>query len=183
MCNKQCCLCLSVPLPFLLSALLLGLGSVSNNTSSLILQHLITFLSVFATAPAGWAAHAEQLKMLGLIFSLLCIVMWSPLNWSPEENLWERSLSTDPQLFAGQRAARRFAWSSILERAFKPSVSFRAAAEAVRMWCNIFSFPTRNGLSHLHLFPSSLHLTMRFSSVWISSSLCFQLETPTPITS
>lgn len=102
----------------------------------------------------------SSLKTLWPVFSLLCIVMWSPLNWSPGESLWERSLSTAPQLSTGQRAAGRFAWSSMPERVFKPSFSFKAAAEAVGMRCNISSFPTRNGLGHLHLFPSSLHLTV-----------------------
>lgn len=99
-------------------------------------------------------------RWVGPVFSLLCIVMWSPFNWSPGENLWECSLSTAPQLSAGQRAAGRFAWSSMPERAFKLSISFKAAAAAAWMWCNISSFPTRNGLSYLHLFPFSLHLTV-----------------------
>lgn len=116
--------------------------------------------SVFAVAPAGSAAHAEQLKMLWPVFSLLCIVKWSPLNWSPVEDLWERSLSTGPKLSSGQRSARRFAWGSIPERAFKPSISFKSAAEAVGMWCNFSSFLARNVLIHLHFFPSSLYFTV-----------------------
>lgn len=109
---------------------------------------------------ASCAVHTEKLKMLWPLFSLLCIAIWSPANWSPGENLWERSLRIAPQLSAGQRADQRSAWSSMPESTFKPSISFKAAAEAVGMQRYSSSFPTRNGLGHLHLFPSSLHLTV-----------------------
>ena len=48
-----------------------------NNTTfpRLVLKYLITFLTVFATDAAGYAAHAEQLKMPWPVFSLLCMAI------------------------------------------------------------------------------------------------------------
>lgn len=79
----------------------------------------------------------SSLRCFGPVFSLLCIVMWILLNWSLGENLWACSPSTASQLSAGQRAAWRFAWSSMPGSALKPNVSFKAAAKAVGMQCNI----------------------------------------------
>ncbi len=61
--NKLSLSFLATTIPFI--CVFPGCGnSVSSNTTfiRLILQYLITSPTVFAVAPAGYAAHAEQLK-------------------------------------------------------------------------------------------------------------------------
>lgn len=126
----------------------------------LSLHDLITFLAVMSLQQQDTQCTQSTLRRFSPAVSLLCIVRRSQLNWSPGENLWERSPCTAFQLSAGQRAAQRFAWRSFPHCVLKPTVPFRAAAEAVGMQSNLSPFPTRRGISHPHLFIPSLALTV-----------------------
>lgn len=137
-----------------LSMLFLVAGGVSSNFR-VISPYLITVLTVMPLQQQDMHDTQSTLRCFSPAFSLLCIVMWSQLNWSPRENIWERSPCTASQLSVGQRAVWRFAWRSIPHCVLKPTVPFRAAAEAVGMQGNISPFPTRNGICHPHLFISS----------------------------
>lgn len=107
------------------------------------LHNLITFLAVMSLQQQDTQHTQSTLRRFSPAVSLLCIARRSQLNWSPGENLWERSPCSAFQLSAGQRAARRFAWRSIPHCVLKPTVPFRAAAEAVGMQSNLSPFPTR----------------------------------------
>lgn len=121
----------------------------------LSLHYFITFLGMMSLQQQDTRRTQSTLRRFSPVFSLLCMVTRSQLNWSPGENLWECSPCTASQLSAGQRAARRFAWRSIPHCMLKLTVPFWAAAEAVGMQGNISPFPTRR---HPHLFIHSLAL-------------------------
>lgn len=121
--------------------------------SDFSLHYLISFFAVMSLQQQDTRHTVSTLRRFSPAFSLVCIVTWSQLNWSPGEDLWERSPCSASQLSAGQRAARRFAWRFIPHCTLKQTVPFRAAAEAVGMQGNISPFPTRP--SFIHRFPGS----------------------------
>lgn len=143
----------------------------------LSLHYLIAFLCMMSLQQQGTQRTQSSLRCFSPTFSLLCIVRRSQLNWSPGENLWERSPCTASQLSAGQRAAWRFAWRSIPHCVLKPTVPFRAAAEAVGMQGNISPFPTQRGISHPHLFIPSLGLTVCIFHLFRSGADWLELPT------
>lgn len=148
------------------------------------LHYLISFLAVMSLQQQDTQRTQSTLRCFSPAFSLLYIVTWIQLNWSPGENLWERSPCTASQLSAGQRAAGRFAWRSIPHCVLKPTVPFRAAAEAVGMQGNISPFLTWRGISHPHLFIPSLALTVcifhlfRSRADWLGAA-CWLANFPT----
>lgn len=148
------------------------------------LHYLISFLAVMSLQQQDMQRTQSTLRRFSPAFSLLCIVTRIQLNWSPGENLWERSPCTASQLSAGQRAAGRFAWRSIPHCVLKPTVPFRAAAEAVGMQGNISPFLTWHGISHPHLFIPSLALTVcifhlfRSRADWLGAA-CWLANSPT----